>query len=501
VKIRELLSNNRISNVINIKLLTTIGITLIIIGIIISGIAFSDYDEWNNNKQIWKDREEYWHNYWLDHQEDDVAKESYHKMASAASHAEEKAMEGLWLFFIGVFILINGFIIYLYSTRDKIRILIKDSRFPTTIKFCIAIFSIVCAIFLISLMLLQYRGYYYNNLYDFDEVVTRAENSAFKPELIFPEILFLEAITLLFLGFNLLYILKRQVKKGSNNKLIYKISWVLALCICMFCVIFIFDFILSLGLIAGGMYGSLFLIITVLIVIITSVYISIYIQKIDGSKNNRIDEKPQNKLLSRNVLNYRLFTAFLFGMVIISFIMIIVLGFFVQWTKHSIYWEGEEVFYKNTIPGSNVTHNLTFESDGGNSVSKFVIVETGFKGNWSVSSKEILLKPNEVKIITFTNYVPQNASDGDIYSYGFFLVEIDDKGKTMVITERCATRTTINPKLYLDPQIIGTVPWEDSFTYETNSSFHHDLSDLAIISFLSWLAITLLWKKKKIQQS
>lgn len=483
-----------------IELSTIIGISLIIIGIIISGIAFSDYDEWNNNKQIWKDREEYWYNYWLDHQEDDAAKESYHQMASAASYAEDKVMESLWFLFIGGFILINGLIIYLYSTRDKVRILIKDPRLPATIKFCIAVISIVCAIFLISLMLLQYRSYYYNNLYDFDEAVTRAENSAFQPELLFPEILFLETLILLLLGFNLLYIVKRHVKKGSDNKFMYNMSWILALFICLFCVIFIFDFILSLDLIVRGIYGFIFLIITIFILIITSIYIFICLHKIDRNKNSRIDDKSQKTLLVNNVLNYKVFTSIIFGFIIMIFILIIVLGFFVQWTEHSIYWEGGEVFYKNAIPGINVTHNLTFESEGGNTVSEFVIVETGFKGNWNISSKEILLKPNEIKIITFTNYIPQNASDGDIYSYGFFLVEIDEKGRTMVIRERCATRVTRNPEIYLDPQIEGTVPWEDSFTYETSSSFHHDLSDLAILFFLSWFAITLLWKRKKIQQ-
>jgi MFS family permease len=271
----------------------TIGITLIIFGLIFTLIGFTRYVEWEGKRQFWEEEKNQIYNEWQKNPENEAEMEYYLDLASAASHAEEKVMEYLRILLIGASLLISGLILFMYSIKVKIQLLFKDPRISTTLKFSMAVISIVCAIFLISMIFFQFTSAgYYNSVDGYNDT----ELTTFRPEIFIPE-----GLILLMLGSITLYILREQVRNEEKNKRINSISLGLSICILLYIALFVFGFII-LSLLAKGytILDPLFGLIAAPLIFCASIYLFYYINKTKHDEPNNTlekDETSQTKLV------------------------------------------------------------------------------------------------------------------------------------------------------------------------------------------------------------
>ncbi len=292
------IKGSRGSNSKKPKLLMALGITIIFISLIPISIGITQYFEWDEKRQFWEEQKDQIYFEWQKNPENEGEKEDFLVMASAASHAKEKAKEYLWIFFFGVFLFFTGLTLFLYSTRDEILNLFKDPRMPTTIKFTMAIISIVCGIFSISMIFYQFTSAgYYKSLDEHNNT----ESTTFQSEIFHPEIFIPEGFILIMLGSVLLYILRRQVSNEGKSKRMNSISLGFSICILLFIALFVFGFIvLSVFVDTYTLLDPLFGIITAPLIFCASIYIIRYVNKIQLDETNNSlerDERGQIELV------------------------------------------------------------------------------------------------------------------------------------------------------------------------------------------------------------
>ncbi|UCG70936.1 MAG: hypothetical protein JSV09_08045 [Thermoplasmata archaeon] len=371
----------------------------------------------------------------------------------------------------------------------RIRSLFIDNRLPNTMKFCIAVLSIISGMFLILMLFYQHVRLLY---LIFQQRLNPqwTYTSEFQPELFHPEVFIPEIIILLLLGTILLYVLKWRVKNGIEDKYVDRISLWLTIWTFVFIMLFTIGFIIAHEFF--GRYeilGPAFGILSAVVVICGSIYVIVYLYKSNSieDRSHLRNDMSQKKLLDNRVLNYKLVTIIFLGLALISFFMTFVLAQIVPLTPCSASLEAEKV----ALPGMNVTFNLTVEVGDGPGTTQIVVIETSSSGNWSVSPSEIIVGPNERKSITFTNYVPQNATENIQYSYHFMVNEIGERGPNSEFGESIVTRVTDDIDEYYASQ---TTP--DTTTIFSipivgfQQSIQEIMIDLAIIIFLTWVIIS-----------
>ncbi len=375
--------------------------------------------------------------------------------------------------------------------------LIGNKRKSNTIKFCFAILSIICGIFLILMLFYQYLNLLKIQLINGVNIEEDIMFSAFHPELFYPEIFIPQGVILVILGFVLLFILRWQVRNENENKRINTLSIWLIIPILIFIGIFMGGLILGYYFLGKyGIISPLSGMITAIIVVSCSIYILVYVNKTKRNKSEGFvgNKKPPTRLLTNNVLNYLVITIFLFHIFIFSFIPM----FFEPGTVLVYDWEDGPWTTKVALPGMNVSYNLTLGSQDGPATFIFLISDNDIRGNWSVSSKEITVKPNEKKIITFINYVPEDVPEG-YYYYGFYLIYMTNHGPGGGWGVNIVTEVTHNISYYNESQSIP-----DGFSlaetggFATKEGFYEVMIRLSTIILLAWIVITVffLWNKR-----
>ena len=150
----------------------------------------------------------------------------------------------------------------------------------------------------------------------------------------------------------------------------------------------------------------------------------------------------------------------------------------------------------------NATINLTAEVEDGPGTIAIAIIGEPSNGNWSVSPRKVTVGPNERKTITFTNYVPQNATWGNRYVFNFQLVEIDERGPYSSMSQSVSIRVTHDINEYHASQsALNSTPPRIVSGGRFRQSMYYMLINLAIIFFLGWIVITgfFQWNERKAQ--
>jgi uncharacterized membrane protein YidH (DUF202 family) len=486
------------------KILTILGVFLILIGFVILVPAFSSYNNWNENKLFWDLEKEGLSNHLENNPDDNNTMSQYLQVENFSSHAEEKSKESLNNVFIGLIISFIGFLLvtYLYKDqiRNKIRYIKEEKRTANTIRFCVATLSIICGIFFILLIFYQYIEFYFiRGGLGADRDFTKLWISGIPPEIFHPGIFIPQGLIFLLLGGNLVYVVKKKINFNLDEKLFNRISSIIMILIISFVMVFLIG--LMLGRILLGSYGvvnSLISIVIMILIIIITILIYLYVNKnINFPNKERHKEGLSKNLTDYRILNYKIISLFMAFLFILAIILLFVFAYIAPTSYQSVYWENEESPNKVVLPGMNVTYNLYVENREGSNTNIFVIMEmnNGVEGNWSVNAKKITLKPNEVKAFTFTNYIPQNASDGERYHYTFFIGDGDDSGLSTLATEGISTEVTRNlAEYYFYQAHPSTTPpavvWSGGVK---SSSFYGIMSRLASITFLTWIVITVLF--------
>jgi hypothetical protein len=324
----------------------------------------------------------------------------------------------------------------------------------------------------------------------------KAKMSTFQPEIFHPEIFIPQTIILILLGSILIYLLKSQVRNNTERIGYDTIIKYLTIINAIFCGIFI------LGLIFGysiyGTYGivhPLLGIVLVIIVSLGSLFIFVLIKRI--RRNVEHPEEFQNKtkkLIDYKLLDFRVITAFLLAMVFVSPLPI----FFIHTsTIQYIYWENDS--YKNiyVFPGTNVSYNLTVVSqDGPDTLTYHIVeIENWTTGNWEVNPRKVVVRPNEKKNITFTNFVPLNATIGTHYTFRFYLIDSDDSGIGSGGSESIGTQVTLNRTLINASQNTSSEESPRINRYfNAPSSFKEVMIRYSFLSILAYLVILTLFE-------
>ncbi len=455
---------------IKTKLLVGVGILLFITGIIFMVVHFSYYQNWDEIRQLY---ENWGENY-------------------GASYAEDQAAFSFQFIIVGLIVTFIGLLFIKFGKKFKMKYLFSDYRMFNSIKFSIAVISIICGIFLI--LMLFYRYYFYFKRLGSEWI------SAFHPELYYPIIFIPEGLILLMLGIILLFISRWQVRNEINNKNLNSITKWLIVLIIIFVVIFIVGLVIG-SYIHGSyaLFGPWFGLILLPFIIFLSFYIFHRISKMNGIKNEIPDKsnKTNKKLLDSKDVDYVTITTILLVVCIVSPIPVFLHE---PVTSYCYYWE-DSWDHKVALPGMNVTYNLTFEHHEGDSNFKCAIVEMDdgiegnwddIDGNWSISSKEVIVKPNEKKTIIFTNFIPSDTPPFESYSYHFYLVEIGDNGPNSGGTWSVSTFVTHNVSYYNDSQQSGASVWRN---WGVSSPSFEFFGLLTVLTFIAWIAISIIYFK------
>lgn len=232
----------------------------------------------------------------------------------------------------------------------------------------------------------------------------------------------------------------------------------------------------------------------------------------DASRRKPAKEiKQSQRLLSPQVLNYRIITAFLLGIALIYLSMFFIMYRNVPSTSYYIYWEYNDrsLQYsdnpeKIALPGVNVSYNLILESKRGVVTSKLVVVanDDEVEGNWSVNPKEVTLKPNERKTINFTNYVPRNAETWEKHYYEFFLIHIEEdgpKGETPR-SYRCTTSITNDTHVYNVYHLEAKKSSPPMYSDGTSSSkLYSTMFELSFLTYFTWISTSgiFVWNRRR----
>ena len=299
----------------------------------------------------------------------------------------------------------------------------RDYRLPLTLKFCLGVTSLVSGIFLISLLLYHYLGpRHWPN--DFELV--------FQRELFHPEIFIPEMIILFIMGFLILHMLKWQVKKENDNEKVQTLLLWYSIWAFIFIILFIPGFIIAHDFFGRySLLGSGFGIVALIVVSISSIFIILYLRKIGKDKLQKEQKDKQlRKLLNNRVLNYDFIMIFMFGLALVSLFVFFILEEVTPYTSYRITWEEEFNEDRLGLPGTNLTINMTVEIIEGPGAIGVSIVENENRSwnnrNWNVSPQTVVVRHNEVKTITFTCTIPQNAPENSFYSYSGSLIDFEE---------------------------------------------------------------------------
>lgn len=368
-----------------------------------------------------------------------------------------------------------------------------DRRMLNSIKFSLGVLSLICGIVLISTAFYQFK----DELLEFDGGGPPYPElkSVFdpEPEIFHPEIFIPGGIILLILGLVLLLILRLQITGTKNKQLDY-----LSICLMGWILFFIVIFIAGNIMVHfySGRYEVLnptFLMIGAFTSICISISILFYVNKITNKERITSGNfNPPRKLLDYRVLDYGFVLIFLLGICLASFYMVPALSHNTEPTHYHIYWENGRDPEKVVLPGMTASYHLVVETSGGTTSFKVHIIEINRKGNWSVSSEELIVKPNEKKIINFTNYVSPDATE-DEYYFRFWVVY-----SNIFETELVQTYATLDMDWYNSSQT--TNPSFFALNSSGTISSHSDepiVGQLVLITFIVLIVITVLFLKNK----
>lgn len=376
---------------------------------------------------------------------------------------------------------------------DKLRVI-------NSIKFYFGVFSIICGIVLILMIFYQYVHHW-----DFERIHSEAYPdhpeilTAFNPEFFHPEIFIPEGMILLMLGFVLLYVLKLQIR--NNNKQLKYIMVGLIVSILFFSIFFIIGHVLTLDHLGRwDVINPLIGIIVAIIVICTLIFLLIFVNKLTSrfDKPSGINDELPKNLVNNKVMDYKVITALLFATCVVTFSIMPIFDLIAPSSSFTVYWEDGSP-YKVVLPGMNASFNLTFEWKGGAGTGtvKEVIVETGRTGNWSISSTEVVIKPNEKKTITFTNYIPINATEG-YYYFRYWRVGVTDQGITGFGGNSITTEVTLDMDYYNTSQPPSNKTfWKPSGDGARVSQCYDIFTPLIILPFFAWIVISIIFFKRR----
>lgn len=498
------------TNIFKNNKMTIIALTLLIVGLLLIIPSYITYCTSTSDKERWERQKEVWYDIWLEEGDDefdeDVYYSEYQYYASRASDAEAKAQEAFQWLLVGIALFITGLFLFISRNRNEIhrraRQFLRDERTPRTFMFFIAVFSILCSIFLISMLysqypysgFLRYERYASSDILD-DVNITSEDAKLLTPdsELNHPEIFIPQIIVLMVLGIALLLILKKGTKSGTNSENINGLARIVSICIALFIVLFFFGMMYANDFLGRySLLDPLFGIFAAGFAVTSLIYIFYRIKSMDD-KSNVDDEnhRPPRKLMDHNAINYGGFTVLFIILGVVVFLIMVNIGEAAPISEISVYWENGESPYGSALPGMNVTYNLTIESRGGVATTRFALVELGVKGNWSINTKEIILRPDEKKNFSFTNYVPENASDGDTYGYAFYFIELDEIGPCLRTKYGCSTSVTNSTVEYWARQSGRKhFIWANLHTGGYNESINMKLLDMLIIIFFAWIVLS-----------
>lgn len=371
--------------------------------------------------------------------------------------------------------------------------LIGDRKTIRSFQFCIAISSIISSLLLFLMLFHQYLIKYKRELLGGGggSELYKATISTFQPTIFHPEIFIPQSIILLLLGSILIYLLKLQVRNDTERNSYDTIIKYLTIINAIFCGVFI------LGLIFGysiyGTYGIVHPLLGIVLVIIVSLG-SLLIVVLTKRMRNYVENPEEfpnkaKKLIDYKLLDFRVITAFLILLVFVSTWPV----FFIHTsTIQYIYWENESYQNIYVFPGTNVSYNLTVVSqDGPDTLTYYIVeIENRTTGNWEVNPRKVVVRPNEKKNITFTNFVPLNATIGTQYTFRFYLINSDDSGIGSGGSESIGTQVTLNRNLINASQNTSS---EESPRFNryfnAPSSFKEVMIRFSFLSILAYLVI------------
>jgi hypothetical protein len=252
--------------------------------------------------------------------------------------------------------------------------------------------------------------------------------SVFQQELFHPEIFIPEIIILFIMGSLLIYVIKWKVRSEKDNKQVQTLLLWISIWTFIFIMLFVPGFIIAQDFF--GRYeilGAGFGIVASFVVFISSIFIVLNLRKI---KKDEIQKEQKNiqikRLFNELVINYNLFMIFMLLLALTSFIMLFVLEEVTPATAYRITSEYDFDEQRLGLPGTNITINLSVEVFEGPATIKVAIIGNDTTGNWTVSPQEVSVRSNEVKTITFTCSIPQNAPEWGTYRHDSHLVVYDD---------------------------------------------------------------------------
>lgn len=369
----------------------------------------------------------------------------------------------------------------------------KSRKTLNSIEFSVIVIAIIFGIVLILMIFYQYVAYYELSQYPTHMLQT------FNPTLFYPEIFIPEGIMLIALGFTLFFIFKMQIKIPIRNKTLDYLSIGLVSII----MILIFVFIVGHNILRYYHYtyeilDPQFLIISTTIVIVFSIIILNNLKRISRNEEKSPEHKEitSKQIIHKSIINFTIVTIF-FLIIIINSLFIGIYFFQGSYGEHTISKNDFLISDQVVLPGMNATYHFIIESEGGSGSSTYVVIEKHKIGNWTVNMFEVEIKPNERKVITFTNQVPEDSSEKE-NTYIFSLIWMTDSGpKSKGSDQSLITYVTHDEDYFNFSQSSESNMTPYSYSGGPSSTFSKDLLfPFAAWLFIVWFIITIIYSKR-----